>query len=564
MMGNWKDLFSEVILERGLDYYESGAVENLEITSRGYTAIVSGSEDYEVEIELDDQGNICEMFCDCPYAEDGSYCKHMAGVLYAIEREQNIEKPGKGWKDSVGKTRKELEAAIQNIPESELRVLLLKIAEGDEVFKNHILTRYSEEVSENQMIRLKKEVDKIINRNLDWDGSVSWKNVETFTFAIKDLLYDQVQALIDRGCNMQAFELTNYIFQEVGNLDMEDSGEGTYEIEDICYEFWTEILSECSDDEKRRMSQWFKEHRGKLEEMGWFEEYLNDFLIKEMKDRKVMQETLVFLDKEIAKADKETANEQWRSAYYDWERNVLKRLDIMEDLEYSAEEIKAYRKKNWQFEEIRKIEIRECLNDGDILRAIEILQESKELDKDYAGRVEAHSVMLIQLYQKQNMKKEYKDELLFLIFSFSQRNLEYVKKLKEICGEKEWEGYRDKLLSGRKGWQMKYPLLEMEGMYGRMMEEILAEDSIFQLDQYEKVLKEKFPEKVRDTYLSYVQEHAQNVSSRNQYKELVGYLKKIKDYPNGKELVDQVVKEWKVQYRRRPAMMDELKRGGLF
>ena len=26
-----------------------------------------------------------DMLCDCPYAEDGNYCKHMAAVLFAVD-----------------------------------------------------------------------------------------------------------------------------------------------------------------------------------------------------------------------------------------------------------------------------------------------------------------------------------------------------------------------------------------------------------------------------------------------------------------------------------------------
>ncbi len=37
-----------------------------------------------MEILLD--GNSIEdMFCDCPYAEEGNYCKHMAAVLFAVD-----------------------------------------------------------------------------------------------------------------------------------------------------------------------------------------------------------------------------------------------------------------------------------------------------------------------------------------------------------------------------------------------------------------------------------------------------------------------------------------------
>ena len=53
-MKPWKDLFRTHILERGLNYYEEGYVTSLEQTSTGYTAVVEGTEDYDVEIEIRD------------------------------------------------------------------------------------------------------------------------------------------------------------------------------------------------------------------------------------------------------------------------------------------------------------------------------------------------------------------------------------------------------------------------------------------------------------------------------------------------------------------------------
>ena len=79
-------MFRTHILERGKIYYYEGAVTQLEKTDDGYSAIVEGSEDYEVEIVTDGQ-RIMDMFCSCPYAAEGNYCKHMAAVLYQIEGE---------------------------------------------------------------------------------------------------------------------------------------------------------------------------------------------------------------------------------------------------------------------------------------------------------------------------------------------------------------------------------------------------------------------------------------------------------------------------------------------
>ena len=105
-----------------------------------------------------------------------------------------------------------------------------------------------------------------------------------------------------------------------------------------------------------------------------------------------------------------------------------------------------------------------------------------------------YSAKLIDLYSMGKQHKEYKEELLFQVFSCRQDKLDYVNRLKSVCEQAEWETYREEILKGRIGWQIKYPLLEAEGMYERLLKEIVAEGSIVFLDQYEKVLKKKFPE----------------------------------------------------------------------
>lgn len=76
------------------------------------------------------------------------------------------------------------------------------------------------------------------------------------------------------------------------------------------------------------------------------------------------------------------------------------------------------------------------------------------------------------------------------------------------------------------------------------------------------VLKKKFPDRVRDMYVDYVRKHAESVCDRKAYKGLMAYMKKAAKYSGGKEIADQIAKEWKVIYRRRPAMMDELRKAG--
>lgn len=44
----FEDIFSQTLLDRGYDYYLSGLVEKIKVRDNCITAIVCGSEDYEL------------------------------------------------------------------------------------------------------------------------------------------------------------------------------------------------------------------------------------------------------------------------------------------------------------------------------------------------------------------------------------------------------------------------------------------------------------------------------------------------------------------------------------
>ena len=50
---------------------------------------------------------------------------------------------------------------------------------------------------------------------------------------------------------------------------------------------------------------------------------------------------------------------------YDIEWDLLRRIQLMKELHYSEKEIKAYRKKYWEYPEIRMQEVDECIKKGD-------------------------------------------------------------------------------------------------------------------------------------------------------------------------------------------------------
>ena len=108
------------------------------------------------------------------------------------------------------------------------------------------------------------------------------------------------------------------------------------------------------------------------------------------------------------------------SIRYGPENRILKRLQIMRELGASAEEIRQYREKNRRFTAVRMLETEECIQYGKYKDAIRVLKESKELDQSSRAWVREHSRKLIELYGRLHMDKEYKEELMFQVFSCRQ------------------------------------------------------------------------------------------------------------------------------------------------
>jgi uncharacterized Zn finger protein len=104
-LNNFEAYVDPVILERGLDYYDGGAVLSLEFEDDTWIAEVSGTDTYMVSVTLDDAGEIIESYCDCPY-DFGPVCKHQVAVLYAMRDKplQKIKQEGAKIKQSLEKT----------------------------------------------------------------------------------------------------------------------------------------------------------------------------------------------------------------------------------------------------------------------------------------------------------------------------------------------------------------------------------------------------------------------------------------------------------------------------
>lgn len=101
-MNYYKRLFPSKIWSRGDIYYRSGRVSEFIMKDGNYICSVKGSDHYEVMLEIFDH-RIFDMYCDCPYAEDGNNCKHMAAAVMKLDADGFIRPDGRISKPKVAK-----------------------------------------------------------------------------------------------------------------------------------------------------------------------------------------------------------------------------------------------------------------------------------------------------------------------------------------------------------------------------------------------------------------------------------------------------------------------------
>lgn len=553
-MKPWKDLFQTHILESGLNYYEDGYISNLKQTPTGYLAFVEDTDDdYYVNIEMQDE-LVSKITCTCSSGKKGRYCEHMAATLYELEEnKQNIKIATSSLK-TIQKQKQDLKKIISKISTEELQEMMYSLTLSNESIYNMIMIKYAP-ITKKQMTRLKKQVDKICDQCFD-DEYVDYYQLKD---SLNQLLQEYIPLLLDNKYKLEAFELINHIFYKVGTQNVDDLFDCISLIGNTCYKYWKTILQECNEEETKQMCQWFLNHKENYVIVD-LEEYINDFLLNELKDETTLHEQLHQLDDIINQKENENYSGESFSAYYGATNNITSRIQLMEKLNYSKAEILEYRKQHRHFSEIRKMEIQEYLSNKNYQEAIAVLKESKLLDANQKNFVMEYSEQLIQIYEDLHMQKEYMEELEYQVLHFTQLTLTYLLKLKELYNEAEWTKLRESFLESKSSQWIKYEFLMKEGLLKRLLIEVQKDNAFYILDQYEETLKKQIPNEVTAMLIEYLNNTVIHTSNRQEVINLIYDLHKLAHYPNGKKLVKDIIASWKLNYSNNTTLMEELKK----
>lgn len=564
---NWKKLFANQILERGYDYYCENAVENLDISEDMIRADVIGSEDYEVEISLNNK-DVTDMYCSCPYASDGRNCKHMAAVLYEwSNREKEEEQSTKNETKidlfepayTINAYKKKLTAVeelVDGAKEEDVRLFLVSVLAEDEKlllrFHNTVNRQVTPEDTNNYM----RQVDIIADRYLGRNCFIGYYEADGFISELEEMLDEDVRRMIDNDNYLSAFQVMNHIFVLIGDVDMDDSDGGTGMLGDRIYQLWLELLDKVSPEEKKKMFEWFTAHLdGSV--IDYLEEYIEQIIMEEFEEKEYEQVKLDFIEERIARS--EHKDSEW-SRDYEAGKWAVRYLELLQKKKASNEQIKEVCKKYWTNSSVRRYYIDICMKKKEYDHVLQVLDECILLDKQYRGFIIEYNKKKKEIYLLQGNRSAYIEQLWKLVLEYEAGNLDLYRELKKQYTADEWFVKREEIFKKLPTYAHVEQLYKEEKLYDRLLIYVLNSPGLYALQEYEKVLKKEYPEQILNKYKNEVNKMAVRTSDRKNYAYLVSLLRKMKQIKGGSKLVEQIVDDWKVKYKNRPAMMEELRK----
>ncbi|MGQ3330453.1 SWIM zinc finger family protein [Halorubrum sp. FL23] len=121
---------TDPVFERGATYRREGRIQQLDRFDDLVSAVVSGSNPYDVTIKFG--GRSLETQCTCPYDGHGD-CKHVVAVLLAIAD------------DPPEDESERIEALLADVPVEELRAFVHEILATHSTAREQFLTQFGDE-----------------------------------------------------------------------------------------------------------------------------------------------------------------------------------------------------------------------------------------------------------------------------------------------------------------------------------------------------------------------------------------------------------------------------------
>jgi len=397
------------------------------------------------------------------------------------------------------------------------------------------------------------EMNRVFARNIR-HGFVDYWHCGRLGAEIMELMDNATEEFSSRGEYKELFDLTNKAFLKWGKTDKDDSSGETqsfmYDVNDA----WNRVY-EAEDPRipHSKMYSWFEGHiDGSV--IDYMEEYLYEYLMKHFYEPELLEKKFAFLNEKI---------EESRRSDNEFDREYQVRscqqylLSLMADMGKPIEEIRNFEA------EIQTISSKEILAEieeryGNKDEMIALYRElAAEEDRRGWPRENWH-IKLKEIYKEMDDKENYLLELLSAM-AMNLGNEDLWMEYKGCFPPENWPIVREQVFSlVESGKYRLIPWYALEERYDLVMDEI--EDGLHTdwLKKYKKELQSRYPERCVKVLSDETKEMAERSNNRKDYRKVAKNLRWMQQFPGGWEATAELAEEFRVQYKRRPAMIEEI------
>ena len=533
----WESYFQKRILDRGYDYYFDDRVEDLRITPNRIKAVVHGTDFYHVEIKL--KGNqIIGMSCDCPYAQDDHNCKHMAAVLYE-------------WQLSATHPVINNSKLVKEASEEDVQSFLIQVLNDNpdlvETFKQYAQNEFS-------LDTMIDDLEGVCDSYSDGYHYIDYEFSTDFCDNYEDAVFKWLDLLKEKKQYSLAFRFLLKAYDIFDKLDIEDNEGETVELSFSIINACSSTIM-CMEESERidafnSLKQFLNNTRDYYARVDILQVFFNHLKGEDLLKLQIdfVKEQLDYIDSHNDILDREYVLDGFSKMY----------LELLKKNNASKKEINAIYKKYWKCGSIRMDCVYTCINNEEYDKALDYIDKCIDLDYENQALMKRNIELKKDIYKKQGNTKAYREELKNLILFFNDTDIEDYIELRSCYLDKEWIEERDSIIQQLTPGRFLCEVLETEQLYEQLLDVILRSDDKYLLHQYTDMLSDKYPEQLLKVYRERVEKQAESTGSRKHYYQIVEELRIMKSITGGDKVVDEIIKKWKVQYKNRSAMLDEL------
>jgi hypothetical protein len=522
------------------------------------SAVVWGSENYQVEAQIDEDGEIVSLACDCPFDQE-LICKHLVAVLLAI-RAHLGDADNDDNDDYEFDYDESLEDLLQNLDKTELLRLLLEHVHEDEALERDLLFRYSNKASVKNKAAYARRLMQDSIAAASYRGFIDWRSTGQ---AVEGTYraFELVDECNSQGDYRASVEICLTILEEMVELegDCDDSdGEVSGTIE--------QALASLAKNTRR-----FIRHNPN-DSSELFDTVFSHALSSRYDDwpdwrLEVLAACIPFcgsadarkrLDDYLAEWKERESAERWSG--YTIERIEELQADVIRKAD-GNEAAEAFISTHLDNDAFREERYEKALEKGDNREVLDLSMGGVEVAvvNNHLGNIYKWRQREYESYERLGDKDNQRRIARVLATSDSRNSFEYFLEYKRLTPLNDWPQLLTELLGDLRKtggvWSPYVKVLQHEGLKSELMTYCRANPlSIFSL--YSDLVND-YRDEIDGLFVEHIEEMADRAGTRGGYQELCSRLE-IYAQAIGRDSALGLRNRILLKYPRKPALRDEL------